>query len=286
MYLQRCQEKIKNRAQGFTLDPNVTSYFILNYNEEATLPYTIKKLAEMAGVSVRTLHHYDAIGLVTPGSRSASGYRLYGEEELLRLQQVLFYRELDMSLEEIGRILDRPDYDPVAALEAQARLLTARALRIARLIDTVGRTIGRIKGESMLSDEELYAGFDKAEIEKVKAEAKERWGGTEAYAQSQRRVAKMSRDEWAKVIAEGEAVDRAAAEAMRRGDDPASASAQSIMARKFEHLRAFYEPTPEMFAGLGRMYVEDERFKKRYEDLAHGLADYLGRAMAAFAAGR
>lgn len=249
------------------------------------MPYTIKKLAEMAGVSVRTLHHYDAIGLVAPGSRSASGYRLYGEDELLRLQQVLFYRELDMSLEEIGRILDRPGYDPVAALEAQARLLAARAERIARLMDTVGRTIGRLKGENMLDDEELYAGFDKAKIEKVKAEAKERWGGTQAYAMSQKRVAKMSKEDWSRVKAEGEAVDRAAAEAMRRGEDPASASVQSIMARKFEHLRAFYEPTPEMFAGLGRMYAEDERFKKHYEELAPGLAGYLDRAMAAFAAG-
>jgi MerR family transcriptional regulator, thiopeptide resistance regulator len=246
--------------------------------------YTIKKLAEMAQVSVRTLHHYDAIGLVVPGSRSASGYRLYGEAELLRLQQVLFYRELEMSLEEIGLILDRPGYDPVAALEAQKRLLAARSERIALLMETVDRTIGRLKGETMLSDEELYAGFDKGEIEKVKAEAKARWGRTEAYAQSQKRVAQMSREDWAKVTAEVGAVDQAAAEAMKRGEAPDSASTQAIMTRKFESLRAFYEPSLEMFSDLGRMYAEDERFKKRYEDIAPGLAEYLRAAMAAYKA--
>jgi DNA-binding transcriptional MerR regulator len=245
--------------------------------------YTVKRLAEMAQVSVRTLHHYDAIGLVTPGSRSAAGYRLYGEAELLRLQAVLFYRELDLSLEEIGRILGEPGYDPVAALETQARLLAARADRIARLIETVGRTIGRLKGENMLSDEELYAGFRKDEIVAIKREAEERWGGTAAYSESRQRVAKMSREDLARVKAEAASVDAASAEAMRRGEDPASGAVQAIMARKFEGLRAFYEPSPEIFAGLGLLYTEDERFRKHYEDIAPGLADYLRLAMAAYA---
>jgi MerR family transcriptional regulator, thiopeptide resistance regulator len=247
------------------------------------VPYTVNQLAEMAGVSVRTLHHYDAIGLVRAAARSASGYRLYGEAELLRLQQVLFYRELDMSLEEIGRVLDSPGFDPAVALEEHRRLLAARAERIARLMDTVDRTIGRLKGETMLNDEELYAGFAKDQIASIKAEAEERWGGTEAYAQSRKRVARMSKEEWARVKAEGEAIDEAAAEALRRGDAPESTEAQAAMARKYEHLRHFYEPSMEMFAGLGRMYVEDERFKERYEAMAPGLADYLRKAMEAYA---
>jgi MerR family transcriptional regulator, thiopeptide resistance regulator len=247
------------------------------------LAYTIKTLAEMAGVSVRTLHHYDSIGLVVPASRSASGYRLYGERELLRLQSVLFYRELDLSLQEIGRILDEPAYDPIAALETQGRLLAARAERLGRLMDTIGRTIGRLKGENMLSDEELYEGFAKDEIEGIKAEARERWGGTEAYAESQRRVGRMSREDLARLRTEGEAIDAAAAAAMAAGESPSSASVQAIMARKFNHLRAFYEPSREMFAGLGRLYLEDGRFKARYEAIAPGLAEFLRRAMEAYA---
>ena len=248
------------------------------------MAYTVNKLAKMAGVSVRTLHHYDAIGLVKPLSRSASGYRLYGEEELLRLQQVLFYRELDLSLEEIGRILDEPGYDLLAALETQKRFLAARAVRIARLIDTVDRTIGRLKGENMLSDEELYEGFAKDEVAEIKRETEERWGHTDAYAQSSTRVARMSKEEWARVKAEGRAVDEAAAAAMARGEKPGSAAVRALMARKLEHLRSFYEPSAEMFAGLGRMYALDERFKTHYEDMAPGLAEFMRRAMEAYSA--
>ncbi len=247
--------------------------------------YTVKELADMSGVSVRALHHYDAIGLVGAAARSASGYRLYGEEELLRLQQVLFYRELGLSLAEIGRILDDPGFDALSALEGHRRLLAERAARIARLVETVDRTIGRIKGETMLSDEDLYAGFAKGEVESIKAEAEERWGDTEAFAESRRRLAKMTKEEWAGVLAEGEAIDRAAAEAMARGEAPASAAVRAIMARKYEHLRRFYEPSVELFAGLGAMYSADPRFRARYEALAPGLADYLEEAMEAYARG-
>ena len=256
------------------------------------MAYTVNKLATMAGVSVRTLHHYDVIGLVKPGSRSAAGYRLYGEEELLRLQQVLFYRELDISLEEIGRILDEPGYDALEALETQKRLLSARAGRIARLMDTVDRTIGRLKGENMLSDAELYEGFAKDEVEDIKREAEARWGSSEAYAQSAKRIARMSKADWARVKAEGQAIDEAAAAAMACGEKPSSTAdggqsetVRALMARKFEHLRFFYEPSKEMFAGLGRMYVEDERFRKHYEDIAPGLAEFLRRAMEAYSKG-
>jgi DNA-binding transcriptional MerR regulator len=270
---------------NFCLDPNVTSYFIFSIREEAIVAYTIKKLAAMAGVSVRTLHHYDAVGLVEPGTRSASGYRLYGEPELLRLQQVLFYRELDMSLEEIGRLLDSPGFDPVAALEEHRRILDARARRLDRLMETVDRTIGRLKGESMLSDKELYEGFTSEEVSKIEAEVKQRWGDTEAYQQSRKRVAKMSKEQLAAAKAEFEELDKASAELLRSGTAPESAAAQAVMARRFEHLKHFYDPSPELFAGLGRMYVEDERFKKRYEDIATGLAEFLRKAMEAYAAG-
>ena len=136
----------------------------------------------------------------------------------------------------------------------------------------------------MLSDEELYEGFARDEVEGIKAEAKLRWGGTDAYAESQKRVGRMSKATWARVRAEGEAVDAAMAAALAAGEDPSSASVQALMARKFEHLRAFYEPTMQMFAGLGKMYTDDERFKAHYEAIALGLADYMRRAMAAYAA--
>jgi DNA-binding transcriptional MerR regulator len=240
----------------------------------------------MAGLSARALHHYDSIGLVSPAERNAAGYRLYGEEELLRLQQVLFYRELGLELGEIRRILDEPGYDRIGSLEAQARQLKAKAERLSRLALTVDRTIGRLKGETMLSDEQLYEGFAKDEVESIKREAAERWGATEAYAESKKRMARMSGQDWERVKATGEALDKEAALAMREGAEPGSPRVREIMARKLEHLRSFYEPSMEMFAGLGRMYEEDERFRRHYENIAPGLASYLRRAMAAYATAR
>jgi DNA-binding transcriptional MerR regulator len=225
------------------------------------MAYTVKQLADIAGLSVRTLHHYDAIGLLSPLGRSATGYRQYGEKELLRLQQILFYRELEIPLEEIRAVLDRPGFDPIAALEGHRRQLAERAKRIERLIETIDGTIGRIKGENMLSDEELYEGFDGESVRKMKDEAEARWGATAAYAESRKRMRAMTKEAWARVKAEGAAVDEAALAAMKAGLAPDSPSVQKIMDRKFAHLRNFYEPTKEMFAGLGRLYCEHEDFR-------------------------
>ncbi|MDP3177984.1 MAG: MerR family transcriptional regulator [Spirochaetaceae bacterium] len=247
------------------------------------MSYSVKELADLAGVSVRTLHHYDAIGLLRAQARTAAGYRYYGEPELLRLQQILFYRELDLSLGEIASLLDRPGFDELAALENHKRLLAARAERIFRLIDTVDRTIGRLKGETMLSDKELYEGFSHEEIDSMKTEAKARWGHTAAYAESQKRVARMGKEEWAAVKKELAKIDEDAALCMRKAEAPDSAATQAVMARKYASLRHFYEPSPEMFAGLGAGYVEDPRFRAHYESTAPGLAEYLRDAMAAYA---
>jgi len=250
---------------------------------EECLKYTVKQLSDMAGVSVRTLHHYDAIALLKPDSRSAAGYRLYGDEQLLRLQQILFFRELDMTLEEIRELLDRPGFDQVAALEEHRRLLALRGERIARLVATVDRTIGRLKGETMLTDEELYEGFSREEIESMKLEAKSRWGVTPAWAESQKRVAAMSKERFREVGAEGEAIDAALGDALAAGEAPSSPAVQALMRRKAEWLRAFYEPSAELFKGLGEMYSQDERFRARYETIRKGLADFVRLAMAEFA---
>ncbi|HET7838301.1 MAG TPA: MerR family transcriptional regulator [Rectinemataceae bacterium] len=247
------------------------------------MDYTVKRLATMAGVSVRTLHHYDAIGLLSPGGRSPAGYRLYGEAELMRLQQILFFRELEIPLEEIKAVLDRPDFDALTALEGHRRLLAERAGRIARLIDTVDRTIGRIKGETMLTDEELYEGFAPERVQEIKAEAEARWGGTQAWAESRKRMSAMTKESWAAVKAEGAAIDEAILAAMKAGLAPGSAEVQALMGRKFAHLRNFYEPTREMFAGLGRLYCEEGGFRSHYDAMGPGLCEYLREAMEVFA---
>lgn len=151
----------------------------------------------MAGVSVRTLHLYDQKALVSPSRRTPAGYRLYGETDLLRLQQVLFYRELDFSLDDIKLALDTPGFDNVAALRRHRRLLELKAERLYTLMGTIDRTIRNLNGkDDMLNDKDLYEGFDDETIERYEREAKASWGGTDVYEQSHKRVRAMSKEQW------------------------------------------------------------------------------------------
>ena len=155
--------------------------------------YTVKQLAELAGVTNRTLHYYDEIGLLRPARYGDNGYRYYGEEAVFRLQQILFYRELGLSLGQIKTILDRPDFDLLTALEAHKRALQEKAERIKRLIDTVDLTIMHIRGEINMSTKDFYSGFDEEKQKAYAEEAERRWG--ETAAQSQRRWNSYSREE-------------------------------------------------------------------------------------------
>ncbi|MEI6874455.1 MAG: MerR family transcriptional regulator [Spirochaetota bacterium] len=251
-------------------------------NERST--YSVSALARIAGVSVRTLHHYDRIGLLSPSARTASGYRVYGEAELLRLQEVLLYRELEFPLEEIRDLLDSPDHDPVQALVGHRHSIEEKTERLLVLLSTIDKTIAHLGGEgTMLSDEELYEGFGKKEIEAIKAETIGLWGKTEAYNESQKRVAKMGKAQWARVKEEGHLLETDCAAAFKGGRAPDSPEAMKLMARKAIWLRHFYEPSAGIFSGLGEMYAADERFRAAYDRYAVGLADWLKLAMGAFA---
>ena len=156
--------------------------------EKRASAYTVRQLANMAGVSVRTLHHYDHIGLLRPSARTAAGYRLYGTKDLLRLQQILLFKEFDLPLEEIRRILDDPGFDPVRALAQHRRTLELRAERLARLLNTIDRTIARLTEVDMsLTDEELYEGLPKEQVDRWKREVDERYD-PKLVAESNRRV--------------------------------------------------------------------------------------------------
>src|SRR5260370_38971648 len=137
---------------------------------------TVKRLSKLAGVSVRTLHFYDEIGLLRPGRVGANGYRYYGDAALLRLQQILFYKELGLSLNEIAGMLDQPEFDVARALEAHRRALQARLGRLRRLIKTVARTIAYLKGDSVMNANELFAGFSDEQQARYEKEAEARWG--------------------------------------------------------------------------------------------------------------
>jgi DNA-binding transcriptional MerR regulator len=249
--------------------------------EERTAAYTVHQLANMAGISVRTLHHYDHIGLLTPSARTAAGYRLYGEEDALRLQQILFFKELDLPLDEIRHVLDAPGFDQVEALAQHRQTLTLRAERLSRLLNTIDRTIAKLTEVDMnLTDEELYEGFPKEQVERWQREVKERYDPT-LVAESNRRVHAMSKEQWKAVKAEGDAISRRMADLMERA--PGDPEVQAIVARQHAWIENFYSCPAEMFRGLGQHYAEHPEFRANYDKYRLGLADFMRDAMAYYA---
>lgn len=243
--------------------------------------YTVGQLASMAGVSVRTLHHYDEIGLLTPTARSESGYRLYGEDDLYRLQQVLLYREMGLPLREIGRILDGPSFDQMRALEQHRENLRRQAARLERLLRTVERTIRKLEGEDMpLDDKELYAGFKEEDVERIKRESRERYGDR-AVDDSIKRIKGMGKAGWEALQSEMDAVTRALVPFMDR--DPGDAEVQALIARHHAVIERFCEAPAERYAGLADLYVNDPDFRAHYDQYREGLADFLSDAMMHYA---
>ena len=240
---------------------------------------TIGELAKMAGVSTRTLRYYDQAGLLKPSNVTEAGYRLYGEEVLDDLAQILFFRELDFSIDVILRVRASPDYDPNEALKRQISLLTMRRERLDRLIALAGRAL---KGEVIM---ELNA-FDMSEIEEAKAkyadEAKERWGDTDAYRQSQAKAANYGKADWARINEETKAVFSGFAKLNRDGTPADSAEAKALVKTWQDVItRYFYDCTDEIMLGLASMYVCDERFQKNIDRAGEGTATFMSAAIRA-----
>ena len=249
--------------------------------EKRAKAYTVSRLARMAGVSVRTLHHYDAIGLLAPSARTEAGYRLYGERDLLRLQQILFFKELDVPLGEIRGILDAPDFDEIRALEDHRRRLHERAERLARLIQTIDRTIQRLAEDTMkLTDQELYEGFTKEQRERYQREAREMYDPA-LVAESERRIRKMTKEQWNAVKQEGDEITRGIA---ALADQPASdPKVQALIARHHAWIEHFYPCSAEVYRGLGQGYAEHPDFRATYDKYRPNLADFMREAMAYYA---
>ena len=243
--------------------------------------YTVSKLAKLAGVSVRTLHHYDETGLLKPSFRSDSGYRQYQRKDLLRLQQILFYRELDFSLNEIKDILDDPDYDEVRALVNHRHNLEQKIERLSNLLNTLDKTILHYKGDTMaLTDEELYEGFTKEQIERYNKEVDEMYGAGTVQA-TRERIGKLTKKQWQGVKEEGEAINVEMAELMDLSPD--SPEVQELVKRHHAWINNFWTPNAESYKGLGKGYVENSEFRKFYDRYKSGLADFLCAAMEHYA---
>lgn len=241
--------------------------------------YTVQQLADLAGVSVRTLHHYDEIGLLQPAERSEKGYRYYTRNELLRLQQIMFYKQLDMPLNTIAELMDSPEYNAIDALEEHRLLLIKKEQELGVLIQTINKTIQAMKDNRNIPDEELYEGFSKEQIADMRAEVVARWGEDEL-TNSEQRVQNMGKEKWKEVKQEAEEISILLASLM---DFPVeNVKVQQAVAKHYAHIGHFYEVSKERYSGLGKMYVDDARFTAYYEKYRPGLAKFLNEAIGVF----
>ncbi|QAS52539.1 MerR family transcriptional regulator [Halobacillus litoralis] len=244
--------------------------------------YKVKEVAEIAGVSVRTLHHYDHIGLLSPQHVTDKGYRLYGEEGMARLQQILFFKEMDFSLQKIKKILDDPHFDEKQALSNHKEILMEKKIRLERIIHSVDQTLESVQGGENMANEDRFKPFDRRHIEehqkKYEKEVKERWGQTDAYKESKRKTSSYTDEDWKRIQEESNEIDRQIVDRMSQG--PEDEEVQRLIGEKRQHITDyFYECNTEIFCGLADMYVNDPRFTKNIDKWAEGYAEFLRDAM-------
>ncbi len=254
---------------------------MLAWEVKRKVAYTIGEVAQLSGVTVRALRHYDEIGLLKPSFISPSGYRMYEGADLERLQQILFFKEFGFPLSEIQRILDNPDFDRAQALESQRTLLLKEIERLERMLQTLDRTLDALKGGGSMSAKEMFDGFDMSEIEahikEYADEARARWGKA-AVDPVIDRTSQYPVDRWAGIQRDWDAIFRTLADAMEQGPDHPDVQASVANLRKLisDH---FYDCTLEIFRGLGDLYVHDKRFTARIDAYRPGLATFLRQAI-------
>ena len=237
---------------------------------------TVGAVAALTGVSVRTLHHYDHIGLVVPSVRTAAGYRDYTDADIERLHLVLVYRSAGLPLEEIRTLLDDPTADVLTHLTRQHEVLLERTERLQHTIKAVEELMNAHREGIQLTAEEQVEIFGATAFsEEYAAEAEQRWGDTEAWKQSQRRAAQLTKQDWLDIKAEGDALLEALAQAKRDGVESGSAKANELAARHRASIERFYDCSDEMHRVLVEMYLADERFTRYYDDVEPGLAQFV-----------
>ena len=242
---------------------------------------TVGAVAELVGVSVRTLHHWDRIGLAPASGRTWSDYRVYDDDDVARIHRVLVYRELGFTLAEIGGLLDDPAVDEHAHLGRQRDLLLRRISHLQEMVSAVERLKEAITMNAPLTPEDRAEIFGTDWDPGYQDEAEERWGDTPQWEQSRERTAKLSKEDWKRVKARGDALNADLAAAKRAGVDPGSPEAAELAERHRASIEQFYDCTYSMQVCLARMYGEDPRFAETYEALEPGLTGWLRAAVEA-----
>jgi MerR family transcriptional regulator, thiopeptide resistance regulator len=238
--------------------------------------YTVQKLAQIAGVTPRTLRHYDAIGLLKPDTIGENGYRYYNEHSVILLQQILLYREMEIPLDDIKQILVQPDFDVISSLEKHRAELTQRITRLHRLIKTIEKTIAHQRGDLEMENKQFFEGFSEAQQEEYEKEAMQKYDPAVVKASNQK-WKNYTKEEKQKIFDEGNLVYQAFADAMSYGSE--SEQAQSAVGKWRAHMGYFWTPNDEQLLGLADLYNQDERFKANYERYEIGLAEFVREAV-------
>lgn len=241
--------------------------------------HTVGELSSIAGVSVRTLHHYDEIGLLEPSGRSDAGYRLYSYADLERLQEILVWRQLGFALEDIRALLDDAAHDRETALLRQRELVEAELERLGATARALAAALAAHRQGEEMTPRSMFEDFDPTQYEE---EARERWGHTDAYRESTRRTAGYGEREWTQIRAEADAVVADFARLLAAGEPAVGDEARAVAEHHRQHItRWFYDASPQMHRNLAEMYIADERFAASYERVAPGLARYVHDAVVA-----
>ena len=244
--------------------------------------YKVKEVAEITGVTVRTLHHYDRIGLLIPAQTSQAGYRLYNQQNLEKLQQILFFREMDFRLQEIKDILHSPNFDREQALKMHKNFLLQKKKRLEKILSTIEQTLSAIHNKTTLEKRDLFGGLEMETIEKHKAlyakEVRKKWGNTHAYKESERKTAQYSAQDWQNIQQQQSDIYQKIIENMPQGACSPKVQ-EAVAALRESFCQHFYNCTPEIFRGLGEMYISDPRFTAYFEEMAGGLAQFLHEAI-------
>jgi DNA-binding transcriptional MerR regulator len=256
---------------------------VYDNGEVNDMVYTIKKLASLAGVSIRTLHYYDQIGLLCPSRNPENGYREYDGQGLLKLQQILFFRELDISLDDIRSILQQPEFDVLNALHIHHDALQLKADRLANLIHTVEKTIQYLKGEITMTEGEYYAGFSEEQEKRYTEEARQRYD-PQIVDDSVKRWNSYSMDMKNKILEETKQNIVALAANMAKGHG--SPEVQAIVLAWHKNIEYFYRCSYEIAQGLGQLYVEDPAFRANYEIYDPALPEFFKQAIDIYCEGK
>lgn len=247
------------------------------------MAYTVKKISELSGVSIRTLHFYDEIGLLRPAYYGSNGYRYYEKEQLMRLQQILFFRELDFELGQIKKILGKGDFDQLVALTSHRKVLQRNLERTKKLIKTIDQTVDHLKGRTKMREKDLYAGFSKEKQEEYEKYLVERFGES---AKKHITESRENMKNWTK--ADGERVKKEMDELcqnlvtlIEKGEKPSSLEAQDCVKRHLSWLKQFWTPNKESYAGHAQLIVDSE-LRKFYDAYHPDLATFLSEGIKFF----